>query len=442
MFLNRELDSPRVARQNRLVTSSEFANVLRLVAVAALAGLISGSCAKGEEEAPEAAVLSLDDPGAESEVEQGGGSEAPPSEPESPPVGPVVPSEASTPASPEAGAENASSRGGMSGPKALDSWHRSMAEGRAGVLDLCDGDSAAALADLERAMQGESKAYRASLRLEIPQSLGSEFARYAQAYADGDVEQLATVLRPTPEPSPAWMAWTEALARIAMDHANDRVGGPAMGNLTQAMLNLGYSRDLVLKLRPLAEGLARRSGDSMEHTIYKVESGESLYHVRAKQRNAGLMLNYRWIADFNDKSGYNLRAEEELKIPKQELHIEVWRGARVAVVFAGDRPVRIYPASVGREGEETPLGEFTLGICEQNPVYYGVTPPVPFGNPENPLGERWLGFSEKTSYGIHGTNSESTIGSRESEGCVRLHNQDVVDLFDLVPTSTRVKIHP
>lgn len=385
-------------------------------------------------------MLSLGEPTAEAEL--GGGSEAPPTQPELPPAEPAVPTNAGSPAHPDAEAEQASSRGGMSGLKALDSWHRSMVEGRAGMLDLCDGESSAALADLDRAMQGESQAYRASLRLEVPDALGSEFARYAQAYADGDVEQLATVLRPTPEPSPAWMVWTEALARIAMDKENDRIGGPALGNLTQAMLNLGYSRDRVLKLRPLAEGLARRSGDSMEHTIYTVQSGESLYNVRAKQRKLGHKLNYRWIADFNDKSGYGLREAEELKIPKQELHVEVWRGARVTVVFAGDRPIRIYPASVGREGEETPLGEFTLGICEEKPVYYGVTPPVPYGNPENPLGERWMGFNEKTSYGIHGTNSESTIGSRESEGCVRMHNQDVVDLFDLVPTSTRVKIHP
>ena len=420
------------------MTLSDFVCVPQLVAIAALAGL--ASCGKGEEESPEAAVLSLGEPTAEAEL--GGGSEAPPTQPELPPAEPAVPTNAGSPAHPDAEAEQASSRGGMSGLKALDSWHRSMVEGRAGMLDLCDGESSAALADLDRAMQGESQAYRASLRLEVPDALGSEFARYAQAYADGDVEQLATVLRPTPEPSPAWMVWTEALARIAMDKENDRIGGPALGNLTQAMLNLGYSRDRVLKLRPLAEGLARRSGDSMEHTIYTVQSGESLYNVRAKQRKLGHKLNYRWIADFNDKSGYGLREAEELKIPKQELHVEVWRGARVTVVFAGDRPIRIYPASVGREGEETPLGEFTLGICEEKPVYYGVTPPVPYGNPENPLGERWMGFNEKTSYGIHGTNSESTIGSRESEGCVRMHNQDVVDLFDLVPTSTRVKIHP
>lgn len=401
------------------------------------------ACGGGEEPEPEAAVLSLDDP---LEGELGGGAEATPAKEES--AQPTVPAEqpeaqptqaTAPPEQPEA--QPASARGGMSGMKALDAWHRSMPASRADVLDLCDGESAAALADLRRAMGGEAKAYRASLRLEIPTALGEEFARYARAYADGDVEQLATVLQPTPDPSPAWMVWTEALARMAIDQENDRVGGPALGRLTKGMLNLGYSRDLVLAFRPQAEGLARRAGASMEHEKYTVASGEAMYNVRLNLRREGQKLNYRWIAEFNDKSNYNLREGEELKIPKQELHIEVWRGARVTVVFAGDRPIRIYPCSVGKPGEETPLGDFTLEICETNPVYYGVTPPVPYGNPDNPLGDRWMGFKEKTSYGIHGTNSESTIGTRETEGCVRMHNSDVRDLFDLVPVSTLVKIH-
>ena len=401
------------------------------------------ACGGGEEPEPEAAVLSLDDP---IEDEVGGGSEAAPTEPKQPPVQPAEvpptqPSEASAPAPEQPEAQPASARGGMSGMKALDAWHRSLPEGRADVLDLCDGESSAALDNLNRAMSGDAKAYRASLRLEVPTALGEEFARYARAYADGDVEQLATVLQPTPDPSPAWMVWTEALARMATDQENDRVGGPALGRLTKGMLNLGYSRDRVLAFRPQAEGLARRAGASMEFDTYTVESGEAMYNVRLKLRREGHKLNYRWISDFNGKSNYNLRVGEELKIPKQELHIEVWRGARVTVVFAGDRPIRIYPCSVGKPGEETPLGDFTLEICETNPVYYGVTPPVPYGNPDNPLGDRWMGFKEKTSYGIHGTNSESTIGTRETEGCVRMHNTDVVELFDLVPVSTTVKIH-
>lgn len=332
-------------------------------------------------------------------------------------------------------------RAGMSGLKALDRWHRSMPEERGDVLSRCSGQAATALREFAGLLEGKHAAYRSALRIELPQDLGDEFARYAESFAEGGVAQLATSLRPQPNPSPAWMAWSEALATVATDQQEDRVGGPALGRTVKAMLNMGYDRERVLAMRPAAESLGRRAGASMPFDEYKVLPGESLYHIRAKYRKQERMLNYRWIADFNDRSSYNLREGELIKIPKQELHIEVWREARVVVVFAGDRPIRIYPASVGRKGEETPLGSFTIDICEKEPVYYGVSPAVPYGSPDNPLGDRWLGFEEKPSYGLHGTNSEETIGTWETEGCVRMHNADVIDLFDLVPTGTAVTIH-
>ncbi|MCH2100789.1 MAG: L,D-transpeptidase family protein [Planctomycetes bacterium] len=417
------------------MASLDLARILSLACMATLFVLPACGRFGGESSEPEAAVLSLDDP-LEDEADLGAEVAAGAEEPEAS----AQPTRASAPLEqPEA--QPASARAGMNGVKALDTWHRSLPASRVDVLDLCSGESASALADLQRAMNGEAKSYRASVRMEIPGSLGEEFARYAQAYADGDVEQLATALQPTPDPSPAWMVWTEALARMAVEQEEDRLGGAALGRLVRGMLNLGYSRDLVLELRPLAEGLGRRAAASMEYDTYAVESGEAMYNVRLKLRREGQKLNYRWISEFNGKGNYNLRVGEELKIPRQELHVEVWRGARVTAVFAGERPIRIYPCSVGRPGEETPLGNFTLEICETNPVYYGVTPAVPYGNPENPLGDRWMGFKEKTSYGIHGTNDESTIGTRETEGCVRMHNSDVRDLFDLVPVSTAVAIH-
>lgn len=420
------------------MASFDSLRVSSLVSVAILTSL--AACGGGEEENTGAAVLSLEGP--ELPTPEVPSSSSGDSEPSTPSVGTAEPTEASAPTQPEVEATPAAAKSGMSGARALDTWHRSLPEGREDVLDRCDGESATVLAELGRALNGEAKAYRASLRIEIPEAMGEEFARYARAYAEGDVEQLATVLPATPEPSPAWMVWTEALAHMAIEQQNDRVGGPALGRLLQAMLNLGYSRDRVLGFRSAAEGVGRRAGDSMPYDTYEVQSGEAMYNVRLKQRREGRKLDYLWIAEFNDKSNYNLRVGETLKIPQQELHIEVWRGARVVVVFAGDRPIRIYPCSVGKEGEETPVEDFTIGIKETNPVYYGVSPAVPYGNPDNPLGDRWLGFEERTSYGLHGTNSESTIGTRETEGCVRMHNSDVRELFDLVPVSTLVKIHP
>ncbi len=59
------------------------------------------------------------------------------------------------------------------------------------------------------------------------------------------------------------------------------------------------------------------------------------------------------------------------------------------------------------------------------------------GGPENPLGARALYLGD-TLYRIHGTNAPWTIGTNASSGCIRMRNEDVVDLFERVKVGTRV----
>jgi lipoprotein-anchoring transpeptidase ErfK/SrfK len=59
------------------------------------------------------------------------------------------------------------------------------------------------------------------------------------------------------------------------------------------------------------------------------------------------------------------------------------------------------------------------------------------GGPENPLGARAL-YIGSTLYRIHGTNQPWTIGGRVSSGCIRLRNEDVVDLYERVDVGARV----
>ena len=59
------------------------------------------------------------------------------------------------------------------------------------------------------------------------------------------------------------------------------------------------------------------------------------------------------------------------------------------------------------------------------------------GGPTNPLGARAM-YLGNTIYRIHGTNAPSTIGQRVSSGCIRLVNEDVIDLYDRVAVGTRV----
>lgn len=102
----------------------------------------------------------------------------------------------------------------------------------------------------------------------------------------------------------------------------------------------------------------------------------------------------------------------------------------------------IYSVATGKTEELTPEGEFTIVIKAINPYYRKKD--IPGGVKENPLGTRWIGFDAKETdgriYGIHGNNSEDSIGRYITGGCVRMLNDEVESLFSLVPLGTKVYI--
>ena len=66
------------------------------------------------------------------------------------------------------------------------------------------------------------------------------------------------------------------------------------------------------------------------------------------------------------------------------------------------------------------------------------------GGPNNPLGARALYLFQDgrdTLFRIHGTNEPWTIGTAASSGCIRLTNEDIIDLYDRVPTGSRVVVN-
>ena len=89
--------------------------------------------------------------------------------------------------------------------------------------------------------------------------------------------------------------------------------------------------------------------------------------------------------------------------------------------------VKQYPIAVGKMLTPTPTGTYT--IINKAP------------NPGGAFGVLWMGLS-KPHYGIHGTNDPSSIGKDVSHGCIRMYNQDVLELSKYVPIGTSVRIHP
>jgi lipoprotein-anchoring transpeptidase ErfK/SrfK len=64
---------------------------------------------------------------------------------------------------------------------------------------------------------------------------------------------------------------------------------------------------------------------------------------------------------------------------------------------------------------------------------------IPGGAPNNPMGEAVLGL-DRGNYAIHGTNNPGSIGRYVSHGCIRMYNQDIVDLYGRVPVGTPVYV--
>ena len=64
---------------------------------------------------------------------------------------------------------------------------------------------------------------------------------------------------------------------------------------------------------------------------------------------------------------------------------------------------------------------------------------VPGGHPMNPLGVRAL-YLGSSAYRIHGTDAPWTIGTAVSKGCIRMYNQDVLDLYPRVPIGAKVTV--
>lgn len=106
--------------------------------------------------------------------------------------------------------------------------------------------------------------------------------------------------------------------------------------------------------------------------------------------------------------------------------------------YEGETLVKTYQVAVGRSTSQTPTGDFQVINKLKHPTWFPKgRQPVPPG-PSNPLGTRWIGF--KNGYGIHGNNNPSVIGTMASAGCVRLHNEDVEELYEKVAIGTPVKI--
>ena len=117
-------------------------------------------------------------------------------------------------------------------------------------------------------------------------------------------------------------------------------------------------------------------------------------------------------------------------------------------VLGGGKAIR-YGIGVGREGftwagVKTVERKAEWPDWNPPPEMIARSPYLPrfmAGGVTNPLGARAM-YLSGTFYRIHGTNAPSTIGSRATAGCIRMANEDVIDLYDRVKVGAKVVVLP
>jgi lipoprotein-anchoring transpeptidase ErfK/SrfK len=112
--------------------------------------------------------------------------------------------------------------------------------------------------------------------------------------------------------------------------------------------------------------------------------------------------------------------------------------ARKIALVENGKVVKMYSVAVGKKSTPSPSGSFHIASHVVNPTFSHAGKVVRPG-PSNPVGTRWMSIGYK-GYGIHGTNHPESIGHAASHGCIRLRNQDVQELFELVHVGDEVDL--
>ncbi len=173
--------------------------------------------------------------------------------------------------------------------------------------------------------------------------------------------------------------------------------------------------------------------------LHTVSSGETLVKI-AKEYG----LHWRMIARLNGISDPgNLSVGQTLKIVSGPPSIVAVKEEFRLTLLMDGLYVKEYEIGIGKD-DRTPARSFVVDTMLVRPRWYkpggGI---IEYGEEGHLLGERWIGFKDEpgaTGLGIHGTPNREGIGEKCSNGCIRMANEDVMELYDFAVPGTLVII--
>ena len=208
-------------------------------------------------------------------------------------------------------------------------------------------------------------------------------------------------------------------------------------------------------------------GNQSSNDILSQEDEEELLQTSLnefdEQIKKGSKSNQTFTKSYEKKvSKSNLPKEQTRNLNNyDELIIKVNSKTNIMELFAkngeNEQKIKSYIVSTGKDSIKKPLGVGRISQISLNPVWYpttdtkksfakkGIVLPniVPPNHKYNYMGMAKLNLTHSvdgnTTYRIHGTLNEKTLGSNESAGCIRMRNNDVVELAILVEEFAKIK---
>jgi lipoprotein-anchoring transpeptidase ErfK/SrfK len=167
--------------------------------------------------------------------------------------------------------------------------------------------------------------------------------------------------------------------------------------------------------------------------LYEIKPGDTVVKIAREYKTTPEL-----IMKSNGLSGDKIFPGKKIKVWTAPFSILVDKSQNTLIVKSNEEIIKTYIVSTGINNS-TPVGTFKIINKLINPTWFKAGAVVVPGSPENVLGSRWLGL-DLSGYGIHGTTEPQSLGKQVTQGCVRMANPDVEELYIFIPAGTEVTI--
>jgi hypothetical protein len=253
--------------------------------------------------------------------------------------------------------------------------------------------------------------------------------------------------KPAPAPEPAPKAEPPPPPKPSAVHEIDglmadgkwREARLKVASLFASTLTDGERAELGRRGLEINQKLLQEKSDSADVELYEIKQGDTLEGIAKKFKTLSGVKGAIMLVN-NYKENAILRDGRKVRVPKGTWTVVVDKTLYTLWICYEGCPVKAYRVTIGAENKPTPATKFVVGNKNPKPAWWPPADmkvtgkiPVPYGDPQNPLGEWWIALDHDLHHGIgiHGTNDPGSIGSKASNGCVRMLNEEVVEVAAL-----------